>query len=121
MRRGPRQLKSILNYIDGQFVRGVREFPDVNPANGTVIAQVAEADQGLVDRAVQAARKALAGEWGRFGVRERAARLHELPMPLRHVSIPSFLRRWPTRASRCHLRPDLMSRARRPIFGCSLI
>ncbi len=78
MRRGPRQLKSILNYIDGQFVRGVREFPDVNPANGAVIAQVAEADQDLVDRAVQAARKALAGEWGRFGVRERAARLHRV-------------------------------------------
>ncbi len=40
MRRGSRQLKSILNYIDGQFVRGKREFADVNPADGSVIAQV---------------------------------------------------------------------------------
>ena len=32
MRRGSRQLKSILNYIDGQFVRGKREFADVNPS-----------------------------------------------------------------------------------------
>ena len=40
MRRGSRQLKSILNYIDGQFLSGKRDFPDVNPADGTVIAQV---------------------------------------------------------------------------------
>lgn len=68
-------MKSILNYIDGQFVRGKREFPDVNPADGSVIAQVHEADQTIVDNAVQAARKALSGEWGGIGVRERAARL----------------------------------------------
>jgi len=78
MRRGSGQLKSILNYIDGQFVRGKREFADVNPADGSVIAQVAEADQGLVDDAVQAARKALRGEWARLGIRERAARLHRV-------------------------------------------
>ena len=78
MRRGSRQVKSILNYIDGQFVRGKREFADVNPADGSVIAQVTEADQGQVDDAVQAARKASRGEWGKFGVRERAARLHKV-------------------------------------------
>jgi aminomuconate-semialdehyde/2-hydroxymuconate-6-semialdehyde dehydrogenase len=71
-------VKSILNYIDGKFVRGKREFADVNPADGTVIAQVTEADQGLVDDAVRAAAKALRGEWGKFGVRERAARLHRV-------------------------------------------
>jgi aminomuconate-semialdehyde/2-hydroxymuconate-6-semialdehyde dehydrogenase len=75
MRRGSRQLKSILNYIDGKFVRGPREFADVNPADGSVIAQVSEADEGLVDDAVRAARRALRGEWGRLGVRDRAARL----------------------------------------------
>jgi aminomuconate-semialdehyde/2-hydroxymuconate-6-semialdehyde dehydrogenase len=78
MRRGSRQLKSILNYIDGQFVRGNREFADVNPADGSVIAQVSEADQGLVDDAVRAARKAFEGEWSRFGIRERAVRLHKV-------------------------------------------
>jgi aminomuconate-semialdehyde/2-hydroxymuconate-6-semialdehyde dehydrogenase len=71
-------LKSILNYIDGQFVRGKRSFVDLNPADGSVIAQVAEADQELVDDAVRAARKALQGEWGRLGIRERAARLHKV-------------------------------------------
>ncbi len=71
-------VKSILNYIDGQFVRGKQEFADVNPADGSVIAQVTEADQGLVDDAVQAARKALRGEWGRLAIRERAARLSKV-------------------------------------------
>jgi aminomuconate-semialdehyde/2-hydroxymuconate-6-semialdehyde dehydrogenase len=71
-------VKSIQNYINGQFVRGRREFADVNPADGSVIAEVTEADDALVDDAVQAARKALRGEWGRIGVRERAARLHKV-------------------------------------------
>ena len=61
-------LKSILNYINGQFVRGKREFADLNPADGTVIAQIAEADQPMVDDAVQAARKALRGEWRRLTI-----------------------------------------------------
>jgi len=71
-------VKPILNFIDGKFVRGKREFADVNPADGSVIAQVAEADENLVDDAVQAARKALNGEWRRLGIRERAARLHKV-------------------------------------------
>jgi aminomuconate-semialdehyde/2-hydroxymuconate-6-semialdehyde dehydrogenase len=71
-------VKSIQNYINGQFVRGRREFADVNPADGSVIAEVTEADDALVDGAVKAARKALHGEWGRIGVRERAARLHKV-------------------------------------------
>jgi aminomuconate-semialdehyde/2-hydroxymuconate-6-semialdehyde dehydrogenase len=71
-------VKSIHNYINGQFVRGKREFADVNPADGSVIAEVTEADAAQVDDAVQAARGALRGEWGRIGVRERAARLHKV-------------------------------------------
>jgi aminomuconate-semialdehyde/2-hydroxymuconate-6-semialdehyde dehydrogenase len=71
-------VKIIQNYIDGRFVKGKREFADVNPADGTVIAQVAEADTAQVDEAVHAARRALGGEWGRIGVRERAARLHRV-------------------------------------------
>src|SRR6202140_4561063 len=78
MRRGSCQLKSLPNYIDGGVVSGKREFADLNPADGRVIAQVAEADQDLVDDAVRAARKALRGEWGRLAIRERAARLHKV-------------------------------------------
>ncbi len=71
-------MKIIENYIDGRFVTGKREFADVNPADGTVIAQVTEADSAQVDEAVAAAHCALRAEWGRIGVRERAARLHRV-------------------------------------------
>jgi len=71
-------VKCIQNYIDGEFVAGKRQFADVNPADGTVIAEVSEADEDLIDRAVQSARKALSGEWGRLSVRERAARLRKV-------------------------------------------
>ena len=78
MPRGSNHVKFIQNYIDGKFVAGQREFADVNPADGSVIAQVSEADRNLVDRAVQSARTALAGEWGRTSVRERAAGLRRV-------------------------------------------
>jgi aminomuconate-semialdehyde/2-hydroxymuconate-6-semialdehyde dehydrogenase len=71
-------VKLIQNYIDGRFVRGKSEFADVNPADGTVIAQVTEASEAQVDETVHAARRALGGEWGGLGVRERAARLHRV-------------------------------------------
>ena len=48
-------VKLIQNFIDGRFVSGKREFADLNPADGTVIAQVTEADKALVDEAVHAA------------------------------------------------------------------
>jgi aminomuconate-semialdehyde/2-hydroxymuconate-6-semialdehyde dehydrogenase len=68
-------VKLIQNYIDGRFVRGTSEFADVNPADGTMIAHVTEADEAQVDDAVHAAQRAVLGEWGQLGVRERTARL----------------------------------------------
>jgi aminomuconate-semialdehyde/2-hydroxymuconate-6-semialdehyde dehydrogenase len=68
-------VRVIHNYIDGKFVGSKSHFQDVNPADGSVIAEVAEADRDHVDAAVQAARKAL-GAWGRLGGRERSALLH---------------------------------------------
>ncbi|MEY2396164.1 MAG: aminomuconate-semialdehyde/2-hydroxymuconate-6-semialdehyde dehydrogenase, partial [Acidobacteriaceae bacterium] len=71
-------MKLIQNYIDGRFVSGKSEFADINPADGTVIAQVSEASDGQVNDAVRAARGALLGEWGRLGIRERSLRLHRV-------------------------------------------
>jgi aminomuconate-semialdehyde/2-hydroxymuconate-6-semialdehyde dehydrogenase len=65
-------------YLDGRFVESPRQFPDVNPADGSVIAHACEADQNMVDEAVGAARRALAGPWGRWPVRERAAMLYKI-------------------------------------------
>ncbi len=75
MPRGSSSVKAIQNYVDGKFVSGKSRFPNLNPADGTVIAEVEEADKGQVDAAVQAGRHALRGEWGKLSVRERALRL----------------------------------------------
>jgi aminomuconate-semialdehyde/2-hydroxymuconate-6-semialdehyde dehydrogenase len=71
-------MKLLESYIDGRFVRGKREFADINPADGSVVAQVSEASAEMVDEAVDAAQRALHGEWGRCGVRERAAMLYKV-------------------------------------------
>ena len=71
-------MKLFHSYIDGRFVPGIREFPDINPADGTLIGNVSEADSSMVEAAVLAARKALNGDWGRFGVRQRAAMLYKV-------------------------------------------
>lgn len=60
------------NFIDGQFVVSKRQFPKVSPVDGSIVAMVHEADAQQVDVAVQAARAALHGPWGRMGVAERA-------------------------------------------------
>jgi aminomuconate-semialdehyde/2-hydroxymuconate-6-semialdehyde dehydrogenase len=71
-------LKVLQNYINGRFVRGAREFADVNPADGSTIAQVSEANRAMVDEAVGAARRALSGEWGKLPLPTRAAMLHKI-------------------------------------------
>jgi len=78
LRFGGIRVKLIQNYIGGKFVGGKREFADVNPADGSVIAEVSEADRDQVDAAVRSARRALHGEWGKAGVRERAALLERV-------------------------------------------
>jgi aminomuconate-semialdehyde/2-hydroxymuconate-6-semialdehyde dehydrogenase len=71
-------LKVLQNYINGRFVHWTREFADVNPADGTTIAQVSEADRAMVDEAISAARQALGGEWGGLPLPTRAAMLHKI-------------------------------------------
>lgn len=66
------------NFIDGEFVDGVKTFDNISPVDGTVVSQVHEADAVLVDRAVTAARRALSGPWGRFTVNERVALLRRI-------------------------------------------
>jgi aminomuconate-semialdehyde/2-hydroxymuconate-6-semialdehyde dehydrogenase len=71
-------VKLLQNYINGRFVSGAREFADVNPADGSVIAQVSEADAATVDGAVAAARRGLSGEWACWTDAKRAATLHKI-------------------------------------------
>jgi aminomuconate-semialdehyde/2-hydroxymuconate-6-semialdehyde dehydrogenase len=70
--------KLFQNYVNGEFVRGPREFTDINPADGAAIAQVSEADESQVNQAVESARRALGGNWGKLAVPARAALLHKI-------------------------------------------
>jgi acyl-CoA reductase-like NAD-dependent aldehyde dehydrogenase len=66
--------------IDGKEVAAESgaTFASINPDNGEVLAQVAQAGEGDVDRAVQAARRAFDGPWGRMTPRERSKALIRL-------------------------------------------
>jgi len=67
-------------WISGKPVPSVsgRTFAVVNPADGQVLAQVAEGGTADVDRAVAAAVKAASGPWGKMSPRERARKLFEV-------------------------------------------
>jgi len=66
------------HFIDGAFVERGAWFPSINPATGETLFEVPEADAGVVDEAVRAARRALAGPWGRLPGRERAKLLYRI-------------------------------------------
>jgi aminomuconate-semialdehyde/2-hydroxymuconate-6-semialdehyde dehydrogenase len=64
--------------VDGVLVRTSGSFENVSPVNGRVICRVSEADAALVDRAVQAARRALHGPWASLTTAERCALLRKV-------------------------------------------
>src|SRR5882762_2340272 len=65
-------------YINGQFVGSGRQFPKINPVDGTVVAQVHEADRAMVDAAVRSAKGALKGPWGRMALQARVDLLRKV-------------------------------------------
>src|SRR2546427_5500171 len=67
-------------FIDGQFVdaESGKMFKSPNPATGETFAEVAEADQADVDKAVAAARKAFEGKWSKMSARDRGRLLYKL-------------------------------------------
>jgi aminomuconate-semialdehyde/2-hydroxymuconate-6-semialdehyde dehydrogenase len=69
---------TIGNYIDGAFAETGACWDKISPVDGSVVARVHEADAGLVDRAVTAARRALDGAWGRTTVAQRTALLRKV-------------------------------------------
>jgi len=70
--------RRLANFVGGRFVETEHWFDDVSPVDGRRVARVAEADGPLVDRAVAAARAALAGPWGGMPVAERTALMHRV-------------------------------------------
>lgn len=53
-------------------------FADINPAHGGLVGYVEEASADDVDAAVQAARAALKGPWGKMSIDDRAKLLHRV-------------------------------------------
>jgi aldehyde dehydrogenase (NAD+) len=75
-------------FVGGEFVdpQGGASFKTVNPATEEVLAEVAEASEADVDRAVQAARGAYARTWSRMPGRERAKYLFRIARILQERS-----------------------------------
>ncbi len=68
----------ISNYVAGEFVTTSEQFANVNPVDGSTVSQVYAADRALVDRAVNAARDALNGEWGGTSLAARRSLMHKV-------------------------------------------
>jgi len=67
--------------IDGQWVDGAKKFDTVNPATGEVLTQIAAASSADIDRAVDAARRALEdrnGPWRKMSASERGRLIWKL-------------------------------------------
>ncbi|MBI2346652.1 MAG: aldehyde dehydrogenase family protein [Deltaproteobacteria bacterium] len=67
-------------FIGGKFVdpRSKRYFPTINPATEETLAEVAEADAGDVDAAVQSARRVFDRYWAKMPGRERAKYVYRI-------------------------------------------
>ncbi len=67
-------------YIGGKFLPAGsgKVFRSINPATGKKLTEVAAGESGDVDLAVRAARKALAGPWGKMPAAERGKYLYRI-------------------------------------------
>ena len=70
-------MKQLLNYVNGRWHESERRFNDLNPVDGSTVAQVHEAGRELVDAAVQAGRAAQE-TWGQTSATDRAAMLYRI-------------------------------------------
>ena len=73
-------MQEIRHFINGEFVSSAsgKQFDNINPATGAVIARVHEGGRDEIDQAVKAARAAMQGPWGTMPVDERVALLQRL-------------------------------------------
>jgi aminomuconate-semialdehyde/2-hydroxymuconate-6-semialdehyde dehydrogenase len=71
-------MQQFRNYVGGRWVESARLFEDINPADGSPVAMVHEADAATVDEAIRSGHTALKGAWGRTSSTERAALLQRV-------------------------------------------
>lgn len=69
-----------LHYIDGKYVESFdgKTFDNINPATKEVIGTVALGEKAEADAAIQAARKALKGEWATMPLTQRSQILRKV-------------------------------------------
>jgi len=74
----------LANYIDGRFVEvgGAPKIPVLNPARGTVLAEIPDSPRSAVDDAVSAARRAQPG-WAALTNSDRAVYLRRIAGKIR--------------------------------------
>ncbi|OUS28819.1 2-hydroxymuconic semialdehyde dehydrogenase [Thalassotalea sp. 42_200_T64] len=70
--------KTLTCYVNGQFIDSGVYFDNINPVNGSVINQIAEANGEIIGAAVASARHAQQHEWGEMSVNQRCALLHKV-------------------------------------------
>ncbi|MDO9450589.1 MAG: aldehyde dehydrogenase family protein, partial [Rugosibacter sp.] len=71
-------IKTIPNFIAGEFVSSGNTFEKRSPVNNEVIATVAEASREDVDQAVTSARTALRGSWAKISTSDRSDMLYAI-------------------------------------------
>jgi aminomuconate-semialdehyde/2-hydroxymuconate-6-semialdehyde dehydrogenase len=71
-------VRHLYNFVGGASVEGGRPFDVFDPATGKVHAIAYEADAAIVDAAVQAARHAVEGEWGKMPLATRRKLLNQV-------------------------------------------
>ena len=69
-------MKEFRNFINGEFVASEKWFEKRSPLNNELLGRIAEASAADVDAAVEAARAALHGPWGKLTVAERVELLY---------------------------------------------
>jgi aminomuconate-semialdehyde/2-hydroxymuconate-6-semialdehyde dehydrogenase len=71
-------MRQINNFINGEFIAASdgKRFEKRSPVDNQIIASVAEAGRSEVDQAVNAAKNALNGEWGRLSTNDRVDLLY---------------------------------------------
>jgi len=75
-------LKEIKNFVGGEWRASQETWEKTSPFDGRVVARVHEAGQDLVDVAVQAGQRAVAGEWGAMPIPKRVAIIRDMAQKL---------------------------------------
>ncbi len=73
---GQGNVRALKNYVGGEFIAGGDTFENFTPVDGTLISLVHEASRAVVDQAVDAAREAYHGAWGKLTTEARCNLLY---------------------------------------------